>query len=94
MTEEELLERYAAGERDFSRARLIVANLFDAELSFADLSDADLSYADLRRADLIGANLRGADLSGAKVEGASMSRDQYMAFYMQDVDMKDVKRMW
>ncbi len=50
MTAEELLERYAAGERDFSRV---------------DLEGADLRGVELPRITLIEANLRNADLSGA-----------------------------
>jgi hypothetical protein len=50
-----LLESYAAGERDFSRA----------DLTNVDLRGVDLRGADLRGADLSGANLRGADLRGA-----------------------------
>jgi hypothetical protein len=54
----ELLERYAAGKRDFRGA-----NLWGANLRRADLSGADLSGADLSQASLTGANLTGADLT-------------------------------
>ena len=52
MNANELIQRYADGERDFSGANLSEANLYEA-----NLSEADLSGADLGRADLSGANL-------------------------------------
>ena len=68
---EDILKKYAAGERifcnaDLSEANLSGADLSEADLSGADLSGADLSGANLRWADLRRADLRGADLSGAK----------------------------
>lgn len=57
---QELLKRYAAGERDFAKA----------SLAEADLSDADLSGADLRWANLRGANLRGGNLQKARLLNA------------------------
>ena len=69
-----IIERYAAGERDFSRADLSGADLRGAYLSGADLSRADLSRADLSRADLSRADLSGADLRGAYLSGADLSR--------------------
>jgi uncharacterized protein YjbI with pentapeptide repeats len=57
MRAEELLKRYAKGERDFFKA-----NLREANLGGANLSGANLSGADLREANLREANLRGADL--------------------------------
>ena len=83
MTGTKLLERYAAGERDFSEAdlrradlrradlheaNLRGANLRRANLRGANLYWADLHEADLRRADLRGANLRGADLRRANFD--------------------------
>jgi uncharacterized protein YjbI with pentapeptide repeats len=65
VTRAELLERYAAGERDFCGADLCYVNLYGADLRGAELRRADLRDADLRRADLHGADLRYADLSRA-----------------------------
>ena len=85
MDRSELLERYAAGERDFSGAYLRRTDLGGANLAGAilhcaimryaylsatDLSGANLSRADLSRADLRGADLRDADLRGADLRGA------------------------
>lgn len=55
MTAEELLERYAAGERDFA----------GVDLYGVDLSNAVLTEINLDRADLSGVNFSGANLSGA-----------------------------
>ena len=72
MTAKELLERYAAGERDLSGANLSDANLSDANLSDANLSDANLSGAKLFGANLFGANLSDAKLFGANLFGANL----------------------
>ncbi|HEY9845921.1 MAG TPA: pentapeptide repeat-containing protein [Candidatus Caenarcaniphilales bacterium] len=54
MNRDEILRRYAAGERDFHRTNLSGANLSGVNLSGVNLSGANLS----------GANLSGANLSG------------------------------
>ena len=68
MTAEELLERYAAGERDFSRVDLSGVNLEEVCLDGINLEGANLSrtlffHSTLRKAILRNANLEGADLS-------------------------------
>jgi len=55
--EQELITRYQAGERDFSRA---------------DLGGTDLSGADLNKAFLFRANLRKANLSGADLNRVNL----------------------
>ncbi|MFN6566432.1 pentapeptide repeat-containing protein [Dendronalium sp. ChiSLP03b] len=62
-----LIEKYAEGKRDFSRA-----NLVDADLRGLDLKGSDFSYADLSEANLSGANLRGCDLSFANLSQANL----------------------
>lgn len=62
MTAEELLERYAAGERDFA----------GVDLHGVDLSNAVLRGINLDRADLSGVNFSNTDLSGAY--GKNLSR--------------------
>ncbi len=66
---EDLLNRYAAGERNFNNSALA-----DARLDHADLKGSDLSYADLSRSHLSQANLRGADLSYALLEDAILTQ--------------------
>ncbi|QOV21176.1 pentapeptide repeat-containing protein [Anabaenopsis elenkinii] len=62
-----LLERYAAGKRDFTGV-----NLGKADLQGVDLKGCDFSYADLSEANLNGANLRGCDLSFANLAQADL----------------------
>ncbi|MBD2774239.1 pentapeptide repeat-containing protein [Iningainema tapete] len=63
-----LVEMYAEGKRDFSRAEL-----GNADLQGVNLRGADLSYADLSEANLKNANLRGADLSYTDLSQANLS---------------------
>ncbi|MBN3896918.1 MAG: pentapeptide repeat-containing protein [Nostoc sp.] len=62
-----LVESYAAGKRDFSKAEL-----GNADLQGINLKGSDLSYADLSEANLNGANLRGTDLSFADLSQANL----------------------
>ncbi len=66
MTVDELLARYAAGERDFSEIRLSYIPdriLSDVNLSGANFSKGNLGYDRLERVNLSGANLSEVDLS-------------------------------
>jgi uncharacterized protein YjbI with pentapeptide repeats len=96
MDASELLERYAAGERNFrgvdlagadlSHADLHSANLFDANLRRANLSAANLSKANLRDACLNYADLKGANLRGANLSNASFfNPDLGELFTIQDL---------
>ncbi len=67
---EELLERYAAGERDFRGIRLEAADLRSAILPHTCLERANLSRAILAHSYLRGADLTDAHLSGANLECA------------------------
>ena len=67
MDADELLKRYAAGERNFHEANLVGASLSEAFLSHiclvcANLKDVNFASADLSWAKLIGANLDSACL--------------------------------
>ncbi len=77
MDANEVLRRYAAGERNFRQADLRGISLTKAclkEIDFtgANLSNSDLSDSDLSKANLNWVNLRGANLSGAHIKGAKM----------------------
>jgi uncharacterized protein YjbI with pentapeptide repeats len=61
MKASEVLNRYAAGERDFPRL-----NLRGQSFKGKDLTGADFSEADIRGADFRNANLRGANFSHAQ----------------------------
>lgn len=71
-TTQELLKRYAAGEREFEQVRLSGADLHNTILHGIDLSEAILNQANLSRADLRGADLSWVDLSGADLRGADL----------------------
>jgi uncharacterized protein YjbI with pentapeptide repeats len=76
-TAADLLQAYAAGQRNFEYVILIGVSLAQADLkgadfSYADFSDANLSQANLRGADLSYTNLSQADLSGADLRGAML----------------------
>jgi uncharacterized protein YjbI with pentapeptide repeats len=61
MNAEEVLNRYAAGHRDFRRV-----DLRGKSFKEKDLAGADFSEADIRGTNFTNANLRGANFSGAK----------------------------
>ncbi len=65
MNPQELLKRYASGERDFNRA-----SLTNGEFINADLRGIILSRADMEWVNLSGANLNGAVLCGAEIVNA------------------------
>ena len=62
MEAEELLRRYAAGERDFTGIDLRESKLIDVQLTEINLRKADLSGADLTRIDLQNAVLQDSKL--------------------------------
>lgn len=72
MEVEELLKRYAAGERNFVEVNLNEANLSGVNLSGANLKGANLSVANLSGANLSGANLSEAKLNIARLSGARL----------------------
>ncbi len=73
MSIDELLNRYAGGEIDFSGVDLSNADLKGLVLRGANLRGANLRGANLRGADLSGADLSGADLSGAQMEEVNLA---------------------
>ena len=76
ITVEELLERYAMGERNFidtslpHKVDLTGINLAGANLTGANLTGANLSYAWLAGVNLTGANLTGSNISYSQATGA------------------------
>jgi len=73
MNAEEILKKYATGERTFAGVNLNEANLSGANLSHAELSQANLSVANLSGSNLSHANLSGAKLNVTKLSGANLS---------------------
>jgi uncharacterized protein YjbI with pentapeptide repeats len=82
-----LLERYAAGEREFSFVHLSDANFRNASLNGADLNHADLNGADLDGADLIQVNLSRADLRGAHLVQANLTRADLGGAHLNGADL-------
>jgi uncharacterized protein YjbI with pentapeptide repeats len=87
MNPEDLLSRYATGDRQFAHTELNEAKLSQTKLTGINLSGAQLNQANLRStdlaiADLSGAQLRGADLTQANLERSDCSgadlRDAYL----------------
>ena len=84
MTAEELLERYAAGERSFEEVDLSGANLMEVDLEGIDLEGAILrgtkfkrsllNHAIFKRANLEGANFFLASLDGTDFRGANLKK--------------------
>lgn len=77
MDANEVLRRYANGERDFRLQDLhglsfIQANLNNADFTGSNLRGADLSNADLGNANFNWANLQGTNLKGTCLKGAKM----------------------
>ncbi|MBH23904.1 MAG: hypothetical protein CMH57_05490 [Myxococcales bacterium] len=82
-SDEELLRRYAEGERHFEKAELAKANLEGADLSGAYLRSANLSEANLFKANLSGAILYETDLSGAILTRRLASRNKAACTFAQ-----------
>jgi uncharacterized protein YjbI with pentapeptide repeats len=79
MTAEELLERYAAGERDFSGVDLSGVNLMEVNLEDVNLACAILRETQFQRSLLNGAIFKSADLEGADFFLASLDRTDFRA---------------
>lgn len=98
MNTEELLRRYAAGERDFSgidlrsdsyagRPNLKTVDLREIILRGADLLSVELSGASLIQAILIKADLRNAILTGANLTGAILSEADLRQANLEDINL-------
>jgi len=103
MNAEELLRRYAAGERNFSGlsddidlsgvvltgVNLSEANLNCVGMSGANLSEANLRKSDLSDIDLTGANLNGANLCEANLNCAYLSTAKFKAADLSDANLEN-----
>ena len=69
---QELLDRYAAGERDFYGIILIGVDLSSVHLSGIDFSRGQLMGVKFAKADLSETNLSEANLSEANLEWANL----------------------
>lgn len=73
---DELLRRYAVGDRYFVNANLRCANLSQLCLENIDLSYAKLNLADLRGTNLNKANLAAAQMQSANLSGSNLHKSQ------------------
>lgn len=85
---DELIKRYAAGERNFINANLRCASIAHLKLSEANLSYAKLNLANLSEADLSKANLTAADLSEANLSGADLSQAYLVRTNLTKADLQ------
>jgi uncharacterized protein YjbI with pentapeptide repeats len=77
MTEEELLEQYGAGVRDFTGINLSEANLRGANLSGANFSQANLSLVNFSGANLTGVNFSQAKLNVTRLSAANLAGSNF-----------------
>jgi uncharacterized protein YjbI with pentapeptide repeats len=84
MDAEELLQRYAAGERDF-----VGVGLDDVDVSGANLSNINLSRASMNQFFADGANLSGADLSKASIYQAGFNEVNLAGANLSEADLGD-----
>jgi uncharacterized protein YjbI with pentapeptide repeats len=75
---------------DLCYAKLMGANLSDANLEEADLTAAYLIRADLSRANLSGADLTQAVLSEANLSGADMSEAELTDTFLNGANLQGV----
>jgi uncharacterized protein YjbI with pentapeptide repeats len=71
---DELLRRYAAGDRNFANANLRCAVLCEENLTRCNFSYVKLNFANLSGINLTEADLTSADLSDASLSGANLSQ--------------------
>jgi hypothetical protein len=88
MNIDELLNRYADGERDFGAINLHSANLTGLELSGVNLKGANLSSAQLRGVNLSGANLSGANLTASNLSAADLNLANLSEANLSSVQME------
>ena len=89
ITLEELLNRYQAGERDFSKIQirlgeLVNQNLSEIELSGASLNQVSLVDCNLSRANLSHANVAGSNLENINLSDANLSHANFCIGSEQD----------
>jgi uncharacterized protein YjbI with pentapeptide repeats len=90
---DELIRRYAAGERNFSNANLRCSMLACQFLQEVKLNNAKLNWANLSEANLSGADLTGADLSNANLMGTFLSKSDLIRtnFTKANLELADLR---
>ena len=90
---EELLRRYAVGDRYFINANLRCAQLSNIcleniDLSYAKLSLANLSGTNLSKANLTLAEMRSANLSGSNLHNSQLVRANLAGANLSDANLR------
>ena len=90
---EELLRRYAVGDRYFINANLRCAQLSNIcleniDLSYAKLSLANLSGTNLSKANLTLAEMRSANLSGSNLHNSQLVRANLAGANLADANLR------
>ncbi len=93
---EEILRRYAAGERYFAHADLPdgavfrSANLEDCTFDHSFLSDADFREANLKGVSFLNSNIKCSDFRGANLQGASFQGSSVEAIFLDGANLDEV----
>jgi hypothetical protein len=87
LSAEEVLSRYAGGERNFSWKDLSGLDLRDADLRDTNLFGSNLSNTNLTDANLEGANLEGANLGQANLRGALLRNAHLRRVFLAGADL-------
>ena len=92
MTAEELLERYAAGERDFSGVEIngLKCGTRCKDLNGATLPNVIFKNAKLSRINFMDANLKGADFTNADIGYVGMDRANLENAIFRNAQLGDV----
>ena len=86
---DELLRRYAAGNRYFVNANLRCAKLSNICLENIDMSYGKLNFADLSDSNLSQANLTLAEMRSANLSGSNLSRSQLVKANLAGANLSD-----
>ncbi|MBE9096957.1 pentapeptide repeat-containing protein [Tychonema sp. LEGE 07203] len=86
---DELLSRYAVGDRFFINANLRCAQLSELCLENIDLSYAKLNLANLGRTNLSKANLMNAQMQSANLSGSNLSKSQLVRANLSEANLSD-----
>ena len=86
---EELLRRYAVGDRYFINANLRCAQLSNICLENIDLSYAKLNLANLSGTNLSQANLVAAQMPAANLSGSNLSRSRLVRANLAGANLSD-----
>src|SRR4028119_1139675 len=86
---DELLRRYAVGERFFINANLRCTQLSELSLENIDLTYAKLNLANLSGTNLSKANLMAAQMQSANLSGCNLTKSQLMRANLSGANLSD-----